>query len=141
MFVAVARRRKSGRRSCHQKSTGKRVASIGDGGNDVSMIQAADVGLGLEGKEGRQASLAADFSLVQFSQRRQIILVARKEQLQTYSQIIAIRNSSRFHHCRHASSLFFPFLLLLRFPLPGVADHWIRHDLYNGPGLSFGLRS
>jgi phospholipid-translocating ATPase len=50
-----------------KKSTGKRVASIGDGGNDVSMIQAADVGLGLEGKEGRQASLAADFSLVQFS--------------------------------------------------------------------------
>lgn len=47
--------------------TGKRVASIGDGGNDVSMIQAADVGLGLEGKEGRQASLAADFSLTQFS--------------------------------------------------------------------------
>lgn len=50
-----------------KKTTGKRVASIGDGGNDVSMIQAADVGLGLEGKEGRQASLAADFSLVQFS--------------------------------------------------------------------------
>jgi phospholipid-translocating ATPase len=50
-----------------KKYTGKRVASIGDGGNDVSMIQAADVGLGLEGKEGRQASLAADFSLVQFS--------------------------------------------------------------------------
>ena len=50
-----------------KKATGKRVASIGDGGNDVSMIQAADVGLGLEGKEGRQASLAADFSLVQFS--------------------------------------------------------------------------
>ena len=47
--------------------TGKRVAAIGDGGNDVSMIQAADVGLGLEGKEGRQASLAADFSLTQFS--------------------------------------------------------------------------
>ena len=50
-----------------KKSTGKRIASIGDGGNDVSMIQAADVGLGLEGKEGRQASLAADFSLIQFS--------------------------------------------------------------------------
>lgn len=47
--------------------TRKRVACIGDGGNDVSMILAADVGLGIVGKEGMQASLAADFSLVQFS--------------------------------------------------------------------------
>ena len=46
--------------------TGKRVACIGDGGNDVSMIQAADVGIGIVGKEGRQASLAADFSITQF---------------------------------------------------------------------------
>ena len=32
----------------------------GDGGNDVSMIQAASAGIGLVGKEGKQASLAAD---------------------------------------------------------------------------------
>jgi len=47
--------------------TGKRTCSIGDGGNDVSMIQMADAGVGIEGKEGKQASLAADFSLTQFS--------------------------------------------------------------------------
>jgi phospholipid-translocating ATPase len=47
--------------------TKKRVCCIGDGGNDVSMIQAADVGLGIVGKEGKQASLAADFSILQFS--------------------------------------------------------------------------
>ena len=47
--------------------TKKRVCCIGDGGNDVSMIQAADVGLGIVGKEGKQASLAADFSINQFS--------------------------------------------------------------------------
>lgn len=46
--------------------TGKRICCIGDGGNDVSMIQAADVGVGIVGKEGRQASLAADFSIEQF---------------------------------------------------------------------------
>ncbi|KAH8888748.1 phospholipid-translocating P-type ATPase [Thozetella sp. PMI_491] len=46
--------------------TKKRVCCIGDGGNDVSMIQAADVGVGIVGKEGRQASLAADFSIDQF---------------------------------------------------------------------------
>lgn len=47
-------------------STKKRVCCIGDGGNDVSMIQAADVGVGIVGKEGKQASLAADFSITQF---------------------------------------------------------------------------
>ena len=49
-----------------RKYTKKRVCCIGDGGNDVSMIQAADVGIGIVGKEGRQASLAADFSITQF---------------------------------------------------------------------------
>ena len=48
-------------------STKKRTCAIGDGGNDVSMIQAAHVGIGLVGKEGKQASLAADFSITQFS--------------------------------------------------------------------------
>lgn len=54
--------------------TKKRVCCIGDGGNDVSMIQAADVGLGIVGKEGKQASLAADFSLVQFSHLTKLLV-------------------------------------------------------------------
>jgi len=35
-----------------KKHTGKRIACVGDGGNDVAMIQEADVGLGIVGKEG-----------------------------------------------------------------------------------------
>ena len=58
-----------------QKTTGKRTAAIGDGGNDVAMIQSADVGIGIEGKEGRQASLAADFSILQFSFVATLLLV------------------------------------------------------------------
>ncbi|CAE6467513.1 unnamed protein product [Rhizoctonia solani] len=50
-----------------RRYTRRRVCCIGDGGNDVSMIQAADVGVGIVGKEGKQASLAADFSVTQFS--------------------------------------------------------------------------
>uniref|UniRef100_A0A915HRS1 Phospholipid-transporting ATPase n=1 Tax=Romanomermis culicivorax TaxID=13658 RepID=A0A915HRS1_ROMCU len=52
-----------------------RVAAVGDGGNDVSMIQAADAGIGIVGKEGRQASLAADFSITQFSHLSRLMLV------------------------------------------------------------------
>ncbi|KAL4209666.1 putative aminophospholipid-translocase [Rhizopus microsporus] len=54
--------------------TKKRVLCIGDGGNDVSMIQAADVGVGIVGKEGKQASLAADFSITQFSHLTKLLL-------------------------------------------------------------------
>ncbi|KAH7882069.1 hypothetical protein F5I97DRAFT_1989102 [Phlebopus sp. FC_14] len=54
--------------------TKKRVCCIGDGGNDVSMIQAADVGVGIVGKEGKQASLAADFSVTQFSHLTKLLM-------------------------------------------------------------------
>jgi phospholipid-translocating ATPase len=54
--------------------TDKRLCAIGDGGNDVGMIQAAHIGIGIEGKEGKQASLAADFSVEEFSALRILIL-------------------------------------------------------------------
>jgi phospholipid-translocating ATPase len=54
--------------------TKKRIACIGDGGNDVSMIQAADVGVGIVGKEGKQASLAADFSITQFAHLTKLLV-------------------------------------------------------------------
>lgn len=54
--------------------TKKRICCIGDGGNDVPMINAADVGVGIVGKEGRQASLAADFSITQFCHLTKLLL-------------------------------------------------------------------
>lgn len=50
------------------------TAAIGDGGNDVGMIHAAHVGIGVEGREGRQAALAADFSIRQFSHLSRLVL-------------------------------------------------------------------
>uniref|UniRef100_A0A914DHL0 Phospholipid-transporting ATPase n=1 Tax=Acrobeloides nanus TaxID=290746 RepID=A0A914DHL0_9BILA len=52
-----------------------RVAAVGDGGNDVSMIQAAHAGIGIDAHEGKQASLAADFSITQFSHICRLLLV------------------------------------------------------------------
>lgn len=49
-----------------KKNLNKVIACIGDGGNDVAMIQKADVGIGLEGKEGTQAALSSDFSITEF---------------------------------------------------------------------------
>ena len=51
------------------------TAAIGDGANDVSMIQEAHVGFGLMGKEGRQAVNSADFAFSKFRFVRRILLV------------------------------------------------------------------
>ncbi|XP_012414052.1 probable phospholipid-transporting ATPase IIB isoform X2 [Trichechus manatus latirostris] len=58
-----------------QQHTGRRTCAVGDGGNDVSMIQAADCGIGIDGKEGKQASLAADFSITQFKHIGRLLMV------------------------------------------------------------------
>ncbi|XP_052753716.1 probable phospholipid-transporting ATPase IIB [Galleria mellonella] len=51
------------------------VAAVGDGGNDVAMIQEADMGVGIEGAEGRAASLAGDVSVRQFQCLARLLLV------------------------------------------------------------------
>jgi phospholipid-translocating ATPase len=50
-----------------------RVLGIGDGGNDVALIQSAHVGVGIYGKEGIQAALASDFSIAGFQQLNGLI--------------------------------------------------------------------
>jgi hypothetical protein len=45
------------------KNEDKATLAIGDGGNDVSMIQEACVGVGIRGREGLQAARASDFSI------------------------------------------------------------------------------
>ena len=50
------------------------TAAIGDGANDVSMIQEAHVGLGIYGKEGRNAATSADFAFAKFKFVRRILL-------------------------------------------------------------------
>ena len=57
-----------------KKYVNARTAAVGDGGNDVAMIQEADVGIGIVGKEGLQASLAADYSILQFDYLSNLIL-------------------------------------------------------------------
>ncbi|KAF1858961.1 hypothetical protein Lal_00000783 [Lupinus albus] len=45
------------------KSCDYRTLAIGDGGNDVRMIQQGDIGVGISGREGLQAARAADYSI------------------------------------------------------------------------------
>nr|XP_038029111.1 probable phospholipid-transporting ATPase VA isoform X1 [Anas platyrhynchos] len=49
--------------------------AIGDGANDVSMIQVADVGVGISGQEGMQAVMASDFAIPRFRHLEKLLLV------------------------------------------------------------------
>lgn len=51
------------------------LLAIGDGANDVSMIQAAHVGVGIAGVEGLQAARSADVAIAQFRYLRKLLLV------------------------------------------------------------------
>lgn len=49
--------------------------AIGDNVNDVSMIQAADVGVGIAGEEGLQAVNPSDYVIAQFRFLKRLLLV------------------------------------------------------------------
>ncbi|TNM89370.1 hypothetical protein fugu_003604 [Takifugu bimaculatus] len=49
--------------------------AIGDGANDVSMIKAAHIGVGISGQEGMQAVLSSDYSFAQFRFLQRLLLV------------------------------------------------------------------
>lgn len=51
------------------------LLAIGDGANDVSMIQAAHIGVGISGVEGLQAARSADVAIAQFRFLRKLLLV------------------------------------------------------------------
>lgn len=52
---------------------GKVTLSIGDGANDVNMIQAAHIGIGIMGKEGNQAAAFSDYAVPEFRCLRKLM--------------------------------------------------------------------
>ncbi|RDX91712.1 Phospholipid-transporting ATPase 1, partial [Mucuna pruriens] len=62
----VAPLQKAGIVALVKNRTDDMTLAIGDGANDVSMIQMADVGVGISGQEGRQAVMSSDFAMGQF---------------------------------------------------------------------------
>jgi phospholipid-transporting ATPase len=56
-----------------------RTLGIGDGANDVNMITAAHVGIGIAGLEGKQAVRASDYSIAQFSYLKRLMFLHGRE--------------------------------------------------------------
>ena len=62
--------------------------AIGDGGNDVSMIMEAHIGIGIHGEEGLRAVQASDFSIGEFQFLRRLLLFHGRANLSRISQMI-----------------------------------------------------
>ena len=71
------------------KSTEKAVTlAIGDGANDVGMINEANVGIGIQGKEGSQAARASDYAIKEFSFLKKLLFFHGRETYRKNSWVI-----------------------------------------------------
>jgi len=59
--------------------------AIGDGANDVNMIQKAQIGVGISGQEGLQAVNSSDFAIAQFRFLKKLLLVHGRQSLRRMS--------------------------------------------------------
>jgi phospholipid-transporting ATPase len=101
-----------------KKKLGKTCLAIGDGANDVSMIQKANVGVGLTGKEGSQAAQASDFVLHRFRHLPRLLFV-----------------HGRFAYIRICKVVYWSFYKNTLFPFPlflyGIFSGWSSQPLYD----------
>ncbi|PRT56771.1 putative phospholipid-transporting ATPase DNF3 [Wickerhamiella sorbophila] len=61
--------------SVRRREPKKVTLAIGDGANDIAMIQSADLGIGIAGREGLQAARSSDYSIGQFRFLLKLLLV------------------------------------------------------------------
>lgn len=88
-----------------KKGAKKITLSIGDGANDVSMIQAAHVGVGISGQEGMQAVMASDFAIAQFRFLTDLLLVHGRWSYIRLCKVWISCNFQNFNICRVVTSL------------------------------------
>ncbi|POR36537.1 Phospholipid-transporting ATPase [Tolypocladium paradoxum] len=90
--------------------------AIGDGANDLAMIQASHVGIGISGKEGLQAARVADYAIAQFRFLQRLLLV-----------------HGRWNYVRTAKFILCTFWKEMFFYLPTAA--YLGYNGYTGTSL------
>jgi len=73
--------------------------AIGDGANDVGMIQAAHIGVGISGREGRAAVLSSDFAMAQFRFLKRLLLVHGRWSHKRNSEVVLYAFYKNFAYC------------------------------------------
>ncbi|ORY05432.1 phospholipid-translocating P-type ATPase, partial [Basidiobolus meristosporus CBS 931.73] len=100
-----------------KKRLQKVTLAIGDGANDVSMIQEAHVGIGIKGMEGAQAVRASDYSFNEFKSLGRLLSV-----------------HGRFSHLRIAEMIYYSFyksiaLITVQYWF-GIQSAWSGQSIY-----------
>ncbi|KAJ6836552.1 phospholipid-transporting ATPase 1 [Iris pallida] len=116
----VAPLQKAGIVALIKNRTNDMTLAIGDGANDVSMIQMADVGIGISGQEGRQAVMASDFAMGQFRFLVPLLLVHGHWNYQRMGYMIL------YNFYRNAVFVFmlFWYVLYTAFSLTTAVTEW-----------------
>eukprot|EP01059_Diplonema_ambulator_P027491 TRINITY_DN4568_c0_g2_i2.p1 TRINITY_DN4568_c0_g2~~TRINITY_DN4568_c0_g2_i2.p1 ORF type:complete len:1224 (+),score=363.47 TRINITY_DN4568_c0_g2_i2:55-3726(+) len=91
-----------------QQTTGETALAIGDGSNDVPMINESYVGVGIMGLEGSQAVLASDYAIPRFKHLRRLLMVHGRYSL--YRNSICILFSFYKNLMLAATQIFYSFL-------------------------------
>ncbi|CAN1258530.1 Phospholipid-transporting ATPase 1 [Linum perenne] len=116
----VAPLQKAGIVALVKNRTSDMTLSIGDGANDVSMIQMADVGVGICGQEGRQAVMASDFAMGQFRFLVPLLLVHGHWNYQRMSYMILYN----FYRNAVFVLVLFWYVLFTAFTLTTAINEW-----------------
>ncbi|KFQ28139.1 putative phospholipid-transporting ATPase VD, partial [Merops nubicus] len=95
--------------------------AVGDGANDVSMIQVADTGVGISGQEGMQAVMASDFAISQFRHLRKLLLV------HGHWCYTRLTNMVLYYFYKNVAyvNLLFWYQFFCGFSGTSMTDHWI----------------
>ncbi|KAF1331982.1 P-type atpase, partial [Globisporangium splendens] len=116
-------------------SPGNITLAIGDGANDVPMIQAANVGIGISGKEGRQAVLSSDYSFAEFRFLKRLLLVHGNYSYKRISKLILFS----FMKCLESDGLSFLRVCLQNVALSLSNFFLAMQTMYSGVLMYFGI--
>ena len=100
--------------------------AIGDGANDVAMIQEADIGIGVSGKEGRQAVNTSDFAIAQFRFLKRLLLVHGRLDYRRVCKVILFS----FYKNIVLTLILFAFTFNSGYSGQSLFDDWV-HSAYN----------
>jgi len=100
--------------------------AIGDGANDMGMISEANIGIGIEGKEGTQAARASDYSIKQFSHLKKLLFFHGRECYRKNSWVILY---NFYKNVLFVSPMIFTGTITLFSGTP-IFDPW-QHQFYN----------